>query len=561
MPRFSLKPPFGTPLDTQVPLSSGLKLLYPLNEYKGDKVFDLYSRKTGTCYTTSWGSQGLIFDKSVTDPYLAVAGISNMNEIFTDEFTFACYFKSLGGPPSEYTGFFGLDTGYNIFALWKNSTGHYFRSYVWGTYIVFTNDIGSLLWTTEPALLVFTCSSTATFRKVYINGNFNEEVSAGHTVGSNTDVLELGHPSTDYPIDGMVYYFAFWNRVLGDSEIKYLWKNPYCMWKKQLPLWLFYADSDGPISASITESAATSESSSATTTFSASINESTSTGESSSASAIRSAATTESVATGESGSAAAIRPAATTESVAIDDSSSAAITAVASTTESAAATESSSAVVIRAASITETANAAEQSSASCTFAASITETTSASEQSSAIATFSVSISESTAASEESSTDGTISASITETTTADDVSSATATFSASINESVAAGEGGSAAAIRPASITESAAISDSSDATVGNFAEITESASITDTPSATVTFQAALSDSVTVSEDYIAMLTANASIVESAGISDQQDVADQTISIEIIEADSKIYRTIEQSSRVTMVLEEDSIING
>ena len=333
-----------------------------------------------------------------------------------------------------------------------------------------------------------------------------------------------------------IMLFRYWFRELSEPEIITLFRDPFFFYKK------FKAFSGGGlVAASITESAATAESSSATATFQAAVNESAATSESASAAATKPASITESSAAADSCSASVIKAASAIESAAAGESSSATVAGGVSITESAVASESSSAIVIRAASATESAVAAEQSSATATFSAFITESASASE--------------------ESSTDGTITATVLESCGAVDSPSATVQFSASVQEECAVSEASSATKIIQASITESCAASDSSDAVVGNFADINESASLTESSSATVIFQATLSESISASESCAATLIANASIVESASISDQHDAEDGTISVEIIEADSNIYQTIDTSSKITMVLEENSIING
>lgn len=298
-------------------------------------------------------------------------------------------------------------------------------------------------------------------------------------------------------------------------------------------------------SASRTESAALSDSSSATQTADASRTESVAITDTSSATGSASVTGTETAALSdtstqvteapvsrtesatltETSSAVLNASSAATESAALTDASTASLDAVASRTESAGIADASDGVVTGGtlnASATESAGLSDSSTASLSAAATRTESVAATDTSSQTTAAAASVNEVVVPTETSSQTTAASASSSESVAGSDSSSVTqVTMSADRTESAALSEFSTASGAGSYSVVanETASLTDSNTASAAASATRTESAALTDTSAGSTASNASASDSFAIGEVMVAQADHQASHTETAALSE------------------------------------------
>ena len=224
------KPPLGAQLDRTHPLARNLIGLWIFNEsVNSRRITDLYKGNVGLLQPdTSWaiqnGKAGARFID--TTGFYGVAGQNNLwNGSFSDGWTMIWWvfpldtigwpfgLGSVGGTDQALHGDLG-DTSLN-FNLYGDDH---------------TITIPANLATLNRVCMVALGQTRGALKFVYVDGRLAGTVQAGGIFNPN-GVWAFGRWAVDqgFAWNGILYYASVYNRALTESEIQWLYREPYTM--------------------------------------------------------------------------------------------------------------------------------------------------------------------------------------------------------------------------------------------------------------------------------------------------------------------------------------------
>ena len=228
-PNPTQKPPFGSYIDWSHPLAKGLVGCWIFNEAEGNRVNDL-TLNVGVCQFTgspTWAVEGI--DCANDDAGVNI-GNNNIYNFTSDDFTILVDINPIGAAQTAWGAFLcrGLYTADGYYLQLDDSTDRD------GIYFVARdtdNEIAS-----GASILNIGKWNTIVGRKtnyldIFHNG---KEISyAKHnaigTIASSTRNLYLGrYDATGTDFDGKIRHATIWRIGLLDSDIEWLYAEPYC---------------------------------------------------------------------------------------------------------------------------------------------------------------------------------------------------------------------------------------------------------------------------------------------------------------------------------------------
>jgi len=256
--RFTQKPPLGSLINWSHPLSRGLMGCWLMNEGSGNRISDLSGNgnhgilMNGPLWAPSKFGQSLSFDGE--DDYLEVADSPSL-DFGAGDFSVAMWVYKRANSASWD----------NVWGINKWNTGGSPGTNEWFFNLTEIGDENTFLFGIEDGTTEYDVSDTATFSLntwyhavgvkyrtylyIYVNGiqknSNNIGVHSVNNVGRTVRVANSGLNDllTDAIFDGIRIY----NRALSAQEIRWLYAQPYAMFKRR-PVWMDYVAAAGGLS-------------------------------------------------------------------------------------------------------------------------------------------------------------------------------------------------------------------------------------------------------------------------------------------------------------------------
>lgn len=219
-----IKPAFGTAvLDTTHPLSAGMVACWPMDEGSGGLLRDI----TGNRYDIVFLSTGYTWGHSARGTIINCAGSGTSRNLLLRSlttgttFTMAIRLRVISNPGS-YGAIFTQSNNYGLFA--KSGAVSWFYG---GDHTNSSTISAGAAW--YDILL----SVNAGAGQWYVNG-----VPDGTAASVTTGTLDtVGSDVSSENFNGQIEYIRFWSRGVSATEAKWLYAEPYAMFRE--------ADEDG----------------------------------------------------------------------------------------------------------------------------------------------------------------------------------------------------------------------------------------------------------------------------------------------------------------------------
>jgi len=237
------KPMLGLQINWVHPLSDGLVGCWLFNEGSGNKVFDLSgSGHDGTLVNSPIWTSGdsgpvLQFDDA-NNRYI---DIDDGTFFILDKITVVTRVKILSGAVN-YDGIVTKSDWDNGWGLWCSNDFSSKIRWHCGNYEGAGSIISTAIWEGAGWVTVAGTYDRQNVR-LYINGL--EDASAAYTdaIADPGDHTLIGkYVSDNYVLDGYIKYVMIYNRALSASEIALLYREPFCMFKQDLPVSMMYTE-------------------------------------------------------------------------------------------------------------------------------------------------------------------------------------------------------------------------------------------------------------------------------------------------------------------------------
>jgi hypothetical protein len=241
------KPPLGEKINFSHPLAKGLVACYLFSEGNGDKVYDLSGNgNTGTftgiafpsTATSGWNpckfGKGLSFD-GIND-YVSVPDNDSLD--FATDFTISFWFKT-SVATANYVVPISKMYGVSPYPGWyieMSNTYNYIAAYSDGnTKISYAKNLFDGIW--HHCAVTKHVSGTS-LRNLYIEGISVANDSQTAVTSVNSAVMNIGiyNFGPSYYFNGSIDEVLLYNRALSAQEVLQLYKSPFCMFGKMLPI-------------------------------------------------------------------------------------------------------------------------------------------------------------------------------------------------------------------------------------------------------------------------------------------------------------------------------------
>jgi hypothetical protein len=238
--QYQLAPPLGTPLNRSHPLAQGLVGSWLMNEGGGQISFNSVgtgqlngSLNSGAFYKVAQRGQCISFDG--TNDYISVTNPGLLNFVGqTNAFTITAWVQTsnAGATAQAVIGKASVSGAqYQLF-----SANGILGCIVGDQRSDGTTNIATGKW----VFVAVTVPAASSGLKMYLNGTQEALTSGtgaiGTTTQSNDAIIAARHDinNTDYARwwNGNMQNLNIWNRVLSPTEVRQLYVDPYCMYRR-----------------------------------------------------------------------------------------------------------------------------------------------------------------------------------------------------------------------------------------------------------------------------------------------------------------------------------------
>ncbi len=218
------KPFRGTKLNKAHPLATGMISCLIMNNRPGRKVINLASQRTldfDAAYPPSWKSEGVEFDSTREHiDWMPSDDIPSQGTIL--------FFYRWTNVSSSYYYFFHSDQNWDSFALLNNASDEELDFLIYGTTICRSTAIGKEWIDGQPHTIGVTWDLVSGDGQViYDNQIYSDNNSV--LIPANGYKVNLGGRSDNDNryCGGIISTWLAWNRVLSETEIKEIQRDPY----------------------------------------------------------------------------------------------------------------------------------------------------------------------------------------------------------------------------------------------------------------------------------------------------------------------------------------------
>ncbi len=233
------KPMLGQMINWAHPLAKGLVGCWIMNEGSGDRIYDISGNRNNGDFGGNplWNpgdrGQALAFDGA--NDYVVIADSASLNTITA--ITLSAWIKS-----SDIDGWIvGKD---NVGAIRPYSVRRY--DVAGDSIIRFGIDTGAtvflngLIDMSDTQWVFVAATYDGVNMKIYIDGIFDTSVGETGNIRVNTDPVHIGiRGGGALPFNGDISSIMIWNRALSAQEVSQLYYEPYAMFLKAIPIWIY----------------------------------------------------------------------------------------------------------------------------------------------------------------------------------------------------------------------------------------------------------------------------------------------------------------------------------
>jgi hypothetical protein len=212
----------------------------PFWEGAGNQTYDLSGNKNHgiLTYGPKWSKNAIIFD--AVDDYVEVADANNLDIVApitisawintssntaTDQYQTILNKGNMGTNPRAYSLYLVYDELYM-----------YYYNLGWRSFATLTANIVANTW----YHVVYTRTATTGTENFYLNGILSRSGTPAATIIANTYPLRIGsvgEPDEGEIFNGLIDNVQIYNRALTVTQVKFLYDNPYFMYKMPEELW------------------------------------------------------------------------------------------------------------------------------------------------------------------------------------------------------------------------------------------------------------------------------------------------------------------------------------